>query len=102
MTKSKVSVSENKRGKVRMNNKGIHPTPRYDQFAGHAMPADVQTEFISIPASLTVREALDMIQNRRKRAVVIRRLVNHAPLFYLFFTHRDGVDPDGQKSGRDD
>jgi len=67
-----------------MNNKGIHPTPRYDQFAGHAMPADVQTEFISIPASLTVREALDMIQNRRKRAVIIRRLVNYAPLFYLF------------------
>lgn len=64
--------------------KGIAEPPVHDMLVGQTLPSGIYTEFITIPATLSVGEALAIIYARPKRAVVIRRFVDNQPLYYLF------------------
>ena len=84
MTKNIFSAPGDKPKKVRFDQPGIELLPVCDRFAGHALPSSIYTDFLIIPASLSVAESLAIIRIRNKRAVVIHRQVKGTPLHHLF------------------
>ncbi len=81
MKKDEESASEN------MNlpdKRKTEPLAGFDKLAGHTLPPGIHTEFITLPAILSVSEALAAIRDRRTKAVVIRRFIDNNPMYYLF------------------
>jgi len=73
-----------KQKKGKSDKEGIAELPVHDVLVGQTLPSGIHTEFITIPAILSVGEALAIIQARPKRVVVIRRIVYNHPFYYLF------------------
>lgn len=83
-------VSKNQPAKPVLDNLGIQPVHGVDSFVPHKPHPGIQTDFVSIPSCLSVRETLRMLQNRTETAIIIQHFVNSEPMFYLF--HRKELE----------